>query len=344
MSEAASAELTLADHLARAIATTGPISIARFMAVANKAYYDSRDPLGAAADFVTAPEISQMFGELIGVWVADLWDRAGRPDIAWIELGPGRGTLTADALRAMAKAGLTPPLHFVETSNALRAAQRERVPNAAWHDDLTALPDDRALIVVANEFFDALPIRQIVRGARGWHERMVAAQETLFLPVAGNVISNDVIPAHLRDAAPGSVIETSPASVAIVRDLAQRIRAQGGAALIVDYGYEGPAIGDTFQAVKHHAYANPFDAPGERDLTAHIDFATLGIAAVAEGCASHGPVDQGAFLKALGIDTRAAALGPAVAADRDRLVGDMGTLFKALAIRAPDWPEPAGFA
>ena len=218
------------------------------------------------------------------------------------------------------------------------------MPDATWHDDATTLPDDRALIVVANEFFDALPIRQIVRGASGWHERMVAAQETLFLPIAGNRIPDEVIPAHLRDAPPGSVIETSPASVAIVRDLAQRLRMQGGAALIIDYGYEGPAIGDTLQAVRHHAYANPFDTPGENDLTAHVDFATLGIAGVAEGCAVSGPTGQGAFLKTLGIDARAAALGPNVAADRDRLVDDMGALFKVIAIRAQDWPEPAGFA
>jgi len=336
--------VNLAERLARAIALGGPIPIGHFMAAANAQYYATRDPLGRAGDFVTAPEISQMFGELIGLWAADLWTRAGRPDVAWVELGPGRGTLTADALRAMAKAGLALPVHFVETSPTLRAAQAMRVADATWHDTLATLPNDCPLIVIANEFFDALPIRQIVRGPEGWHERLVACQDTLFLPVAGNTIPEAVIPEHLRNAPPGAILETSPASVAIVRDLAQRLVAQGGAALVIDYGYEGPAIGDTFQAVRAHAFANPFDAPGERDLTAHVDFATLGIAARAEGAGVVGPVGQGAFLTALGIDARTAALGPQATPDRDRLVAAMGTLFKVMAISAPGWPQPEGFA
>ncbi|UVO52575.1 SAM-dependent methyltransferase [Sphingomonas sp. SUN019] len=317
------------------------------MAAANAHYYATRDPLGAGGDFTTAPEISQMFGELIGAWCADLWDRAGRPDVAWVELGPGRGTLAADALRAMASAGLTPEVHFVETSPTLRAAQAERVPTATWHEDLSTLHDDRPLIVVANEFFDALPIRQIVRRGETWHERLVACQDLLFLPIAGKQIPDEVIPEHLRGAAPGAIIETSPAAVAIVRDLAQRIATQGGAALVIDYGYEGPAVGDTLQAVKAHSYANPFDEPGERDLTAHVDFGTLGIAARTSGAQVAGPIGQGAFLTALGIDTRAAALSqrkPDVETDRARLVDDMGVLFRTMALIHPDWPQPAGFA
>ena len=344
-------EPALADRLARAITLAGPISIAQFMTAANAHYYATRDPLGAAGDFTTAPEISQMFGELIGLWCADLWDRAGRPDIAWVELGPGRGTLAADALRAMAKAGLTPPVHFVETSPTLRAAQAERVPDATWHDDASTLPGDRPLVIVANEFFDALPIRQLMRGAVGWHERLVACQDLLFLPIAGKQVPDSVIPPPLRDAAPGSVIETSPASVAVIRALAQRIGAQGGAVLAIDYGYEGPAIGDTLQAVRGHAFANPFEIPGEQDLTAHVDFATLAAAAQAEGTHAFGPVDQGALLTALGIDARAAALAKAapdhadsIAADRERLTVAMGSLFKALAVTSPGWPAPAGFA
>jgi NADH dehydrogenase [ubiquinone] 1 alpha subcomplex assembly factor 7 len=347
VSETATIAPLLAERLARAITLGGPIPIAQFMAAANAHYYGSRDPLGTGGDFTTAPEISQMFGELIGAWCADLWDRAGRPAVAWVELGPGRGTLAVDALRAMASAGLTPDVHFVETSPTLRAAQAERVPTAVWHDDLSTLPDDRPLIVVANEFFDALPIRQIVRRGATWHERLVACQDLLFLPIAGKLIPDEVIPDHLRDAPPGAIIETSPAAVAIVRDLAQRIVAQGGAALVIDYGYEGPAVGDTLQAVKAHAYANPFEEPGERDLTAHVDFGTLGIAARASGASVAGPVGQGAFLTALGIDTRAAALSqrkPDVEADRARLIEDMGVLFKAMAITHPDWPQPAGFA
>ena len=341
-------EAPLPERLARAITLGGPIPVSQFMAAANAHYYATRDPLGAAGDFTTAPEISQMFGELIGLWAADLWDRAGRPaDALWVELGPGRGTLTADALRAMRAAGFLPPVHFVETSPVLRAEQAKRVADAVWHDDVEDLPSDRPLIIIANEVFDALPIRQLVRAANGWHERLVACQDVLFLPIAGKQVPDSVIPEGLRDAAPGAIIETSPASVGIMRVLAARIVAQGGALLAIDYGYQGPAIGDTLQAVRGHAFANPFDEPGERDLTAHVDFATLGLVGHASGAIASGPIDQGDLLRALGIDARAAALAqkdPRVLADRDRLVEDMGTLFKALAIRHPDWPQPAGFA
>nr|WP_083943044.1 SAM-dependent methyltransferase [Sphingomonas soli] len=323
------------------------------MGAANAHYYGTRDPLGARGDFTTAPEISQMFGELIGLWLADLWDRAGRPAARYVELGPGRGTLAADALRAMAKAGFTPPVDLVENSPMLRAAQAERVPHAEFHLDLVGLPDDAPLLVVANEFFDALPIRQLIATPEGWRERLVACQDTLFLPIAGDRSFDMIIPKPLLQAEPGSVIETSPASVAILRGLAARLMAQGGAALIVDYGYEGPAIGDTLQAVKGHEYANPFDTPGEADLTAHVDFATLREAAEAEGLVVHGPVTQGAFLEALGIGARTEALAAKtpdraeqLALDRDRLIDpeQMGELFKVIAITAPGWPVPAGFA
>jgi SAM-dependent MidA family methyltransferase len=323
------------------------------MAAANAHYYATRDPFGAAGDFVTAPEISQMFGELLGLALADTWDRAGRPDAAYVELGPGRGTLAADALRAMAKAGLTPPAHLVETSPVLRKAQAERLPQATWHDTLDSLPEDGALLIVANEFFDALPIRQLVRGADGWRERLIACQDTLFLPIAGKPVPEAIIPPALRDAAPGAILETAPAAVAVMRALAKRLVSQGGVAIVIDYGYEGPAIGDTLQAVRGHAPANPFDDPGEQDLTAHVDFATLKAAAEAEGAATFGPVDQGDVLLALGIDSRAAALArsaPARADDlvaaRQRLVApdQMGRLFKAIAVAAPGWPTSAGFA
>jgi NADH dehydrogenase [ubiquinone] 1 alpha subcomplex assembly factor 7 len=346
-------EPLLPERLARAITLAGPIPLSQFMGAANAHYYATRDPLGARGDFTTAPEISQMFGELIGLWLADLWTRSGHSVALFGELGPGRGTLAADALRAMGKAGLTPPVHLIETSPTLRAAQAERVPHAEWHLDLVGLPEDAPLLVVANEFFDALPIRQLVATTEGWRERLVACQDTLFLPIAGDRSFDMIIPRHLLHAPPGSILETSPASVAVLRGLAQRLAAQGGAALIIDYGYEGPAVGDTLQAVRGHAYANPFENPGEADLTAHVDFATLKEAAEAEGLVVHGPVTQGAFLQAIGIDARAQALAAAaperaesIAADRDRLVApeQMGELFKVLALTAPGWPVPAGFA
>ncbi|AQR75841.1 methyltransferase [Sphingomonas sp. LM7] len=342
----------LAERLARAITLAGPIPLSQFMGAANAHYYGTRDPLGARGDFTTAPEISQMFGELIGLWLADMWDRAGRPPARYVEFGPGRGTLAEDALRAMAKAGLAPPVDLVETSPTLRAMQAERVPHAEWHLDLVGLPEDAPLLIVANEFFDALPIRQLVATGEGWRERLVACQDTLFLPIAGDRSFDMIIPRHLLQAAPGSILETSPASVAILRNLAARLLAQGGAALIIDYGYEGPAIGDTLQAVRGHQYANPFDKPGEADLTAHVDFATLREAAEAEDLVVHGPITQGAFLKALGIDARTEALAKAspdraesLAIDRDRLTADdaMGELFKVIALTAPGWPTPAGF-
>jgi len=346
----------LPERLARAITLAGPMPVSQFMGAANAHYYATRDPLGAGGDFTTSPEISQMFGELVGLWCADLWDRAGRPEAAWVELGPGRGTLAADAVRAMAQAGLMPPVHLVETSPVLRTAQAGRLPDAVWHDSVDDLPDDRPLLVVANEFFDALPIRQLVRrpgptpGRGTWHERLVAAQDLLFLPIAGAAVPDSVIPEPLRDAPAGSVIETSPACVGVMRRLADRIARQGGAILAIDYGYEGPAVGDTLQAVRDHAYANPWEEPGSRDLTAHVDFATLAAAAQGQGCAAWGTVGQGEWLRALGLDARAAALArtsPDRAAEleaaRTRLADEMGTLFRVLAVTAPGWPAPAGF-
>jgi SAM-dependent MidA family methyltransferase len=346
------AEPLLAERMARAITLAGPIPLSQYMGAANAHYYATRDPLGERGDFTTAPEISQMFGELIGLWLADMWDRAGRPAARYVEFGPGRGTLAADALRAMAKAGLEPPVNFVETSPVLRASQAERVPHAEWSLDLVGIEDDLPLLIVANEFFDALPIRQLVKTDMGWRERLVACQDTLFLPIVGDRGFDQIIPQHLRDAEYGAILETSPPTVAILRALAKRLLEQGGTALIIDYGYEGPAIGDTLQAVRGHEYVNPFDQPGEADLTAHVDFATLKEAAEIEGLVVHGPVTQGAFLKALGIDARADSLSrahpdraPSIALDRERLVDDeqMGELFKVIALTAPGWPAPEGF-
>ena len=319
------------------------------MALCNAHYYATRDPLGTAGDFTTAPEISQMFGELIGLWAADLWLRAGKPDAAWVELGPGRGTLSADALRAMDKAGLAPPVHLVETSPVLRGTQARTVPGATHHDSIDTLPADRPLIVVANEFFDALPIRQIVRTEAGWRERMVDLDDDRFVPTVGEQRFDAVVPDTLRD---GDMIETSPASVAILRDLAARIVAQGGALLATDYGYEGPLAGDTLQALHRHRFADPFEAPGEQDLTAHVDFSALAEAARAEDAVAHKVTTQGALLETLGIAARATSLARAAPARQGEIEtawrrlcapDEMGTLFKALAITAPGWPVPGGF-
>jgi SAM-dependent MidA family methyltransferase len=323
------------------------------MAEANAHYYATRDPLGAAGDFTTAPEISQMFGELIGLCLADVWARAGGQPAAFVELGPGRGTLAADALRAMRAAGLLPKVHLVETSPVLRARQAERVPQAQWHDDLSTLPEDRPLLVVANEFFDALPARQLIRTERGWHERLVGHDGARFVPGAGPLVPDEAIPEHLRREPPGTIIETSPASLATVRLLAQRLAAQGGAALIIDYGHNRTAAGETLQAVRAHAYADPWAQPGECDLTAHVDFEALSAAARDAGVQVVGPALQGEFLTRLGIGARTEALGRGAPdrADefrsaRERLVApdQMGSLFRVLGLSAPSWPQPEGLA
>ena len=347
------AQTSLTERLQRLIATGGPICVAHYMAEANAHYYGSRDPLGAGGDFTTAPEISQMFGELAGLCLADAWARAGGPTpVAYVELGPGRGTLAADALRAMRSAALEPAVHFVETSRTLRRAQAERVPQAQWHDDVSTLPDDLPLLVVANEFFDALPARQLVATAGGWHERHVTCDGERFVPAAGPPVPASAIPAHLRAAPAGTILELSPPSVAIARQLAHRLVAQGGAALIVDYGHDRTSAGETLQAVAAHETADPWVETGERDLTVHVDFQALGEAAAAEGARVSGPVGQGEWLVKLGIDARMAALARAAPAQaqslaqaRDRLVSadQMGILFRAMALSSPDWPEPEGF-
>jgi SAM-dependent MidA family methyltransferase len=344
----------VADRLARLIDGSGPVSVAQYMAAANARYYATRDPLGAAGDFTTAPEISQMFGELIGLWLADLWLRAGSvPDARYVELGPGRGTLAADAIRAMRPVGLNPPVHFVETSPVLREAQARCVPGAHWHGDVISLPTDAPIIVVANEFFDALPVRQLVATTSGWRERLVTHQGGRFQPVPGPPVSSEAIPPHLRDAPAASVVETSPASIGTVRQLADRILGSGGAAIIIDYGHERTSAGETLQAVARHLYADPWSDPGERDLTAHVDFQALGEAAAAGGVRVFGPRGQGEWLEAIGIGQRAEILarsaperGEEIAAARRRLTSpqEMGTLFKVMALVSPDWPEPAGFS
>jgi SAM-dependent MidA family methyltransferase len=336
------------------IASQGPIPVSDYMALANAHYYATRDPLGASGDFTTAPEISQMFGELIGLALADLWNRAGRPEGArYVELGPGRGTLAADALRAMRSAGLEPEVHFVETSPVLRAAQAERIPNARWHEDLHALPGDGPILAVANEFFDALPVRQLVATDKGWRERLVTLDGDRFATAAGPPVPAAAIPEPLRAAPPGTLLETSPASLAYARLLAGRLTRQGGGALIVDYGHDRASAGETLQAVRRHDYADPWLEPGESDLTAHVDFEALARAAAEAGLRVHGPVAQGDWLARLGIDARVETLAKSaphrsgeLRAARDRLVSpeQMGRLFRVMGLAAPAWPAPEGFS
>lgn len=343
----------LAERLARLIERGGPIPISLFMGLANAHYYATRDPLGADGDFITAPEISQMFGELIGLWCADLWLRSGCTGPATlVELGPGRGTLMADVVRSTAQFGITADVHMVETSPVLRDLQAAAVPHAHFHSDGSTLPADRPLIILANEFFDALPVRQLVQTPRGWRERMVALGDGGFVFAAGDAPMDAAVQPRWQGEPNGAIIESSPATIAIAHDLAQVLARQGGAMLVIDYGYGAAAPSDTLQALLHHAYASVLEGPGERDLTAHVDFGALARLGREAGLAVHGPTPQGMFLRGLGLDVRATSLmtghprrAAAIAGERDRLAGDdqMGILFKALAMTAPDWPAPEGF-
>lgn len=346
---------SLAQRLAGQIASGGPISVAHYIAEANQHYYATRDPLGADGDFTTAPEISQMFGELVGLALADVWMRSGRrPEATYAELGPGRGTLAADALRAMERAALAPRVHLVETSSTLRDRQRALLPTVVHHNSIDDLPETGPLLVVANEFFDALPVRQCIRVGDEWRERVVIRREEegRFMAVPGYRRIESGLPPFAADAPEGAIIESPIMGAGIAYALAHRIAKQGGAAIIIDYGYEGPALGDTLQAVKAHQFADPFTDPGELDLTTHVDFTVLGNMARQAGLRVHGPVGQGAFLRQLGIDARAAQLAqsaPARAKEVEtahhRLTdeAEMGVLFKAMAWTHPDWADPAGF-
>ena len=314
------------------IAAEGPISVEAFMQACNDYYYATRDPLGARGDFTTAPEVSQMFGEMIGGALADCWKRVGSPtDVIYVELGPGRGTLASDALRVMRTADFAGEVHFVETSPVLLQMQKASVPEAHWHKSIDDLPA-KPLLLVANEFLDALPICQHVGAA----ERRITV-------AAGGL-------AFHRD---GEIVETSPARDEAVGSIATCLAAKGGAALFIDYGHERSAPGDTLQAVRGHRFSPMLAYPGEQDLTSHVDFEALVNAARDAGASVTPLVSQGEWLIRLGIEARAQALSRAnpdrageVQSALERLTGreQMGQLFKVLAIHAPDWPAPAGFA
>jgi SAM-dependent MidA family methyltransferase len=350
----------LGDRIAALIAAQGPIPVADFMALANSAYYASRDPLGRAGDFITAPEVSQVFGEMLGLWCAHVWHEQGRPKHKrLVELGPGRGTLMADALRALRVApefldGLE--IVLVESSPTLRALQEERLKghNVRWTAAFDSSLGDRALFLIANEFFDALPVRQYVKTLRGWNERMVRFSDgKLDFALAPVPTPFGTIPSDRDEAPDGAVCEISPAGLALGEEIARVIAAQGGAALIVDYGYDRPDFGETLQAVRAHEFASVLDDPGETDLSAHVDFTALAASASRAGAAVYGPTSQAAFLDDIGVVRRfeqLAAGNPNAAASElwpqlDRLVNpeQMGTLFKALAILPRATPAPPGF-
>lgn len=339
--------------LKRLIRETGPIPLSQYMGESNARYYASRDPLGEQGDFITAPEITQVFGELIGVWFADLWSRMTRRKyIHYVELGPGRGTLAKDALGAAAQQGLKPQIHFVETSATLRKIQREAFPDCIHHHDISTLPDDAPLLIIANEFFDALPVQHLIRSTDGWYPRMVGLEGDEFTFVTGKERMDHLVPPSWVTASQGTLIETSPASVALMAEIARRLKEQGGAALIIDYGHEELRSGSTLQALKSHQKVDVFAHPGDADLTAHVDFELLQQVAVENGADLMGLQYQGEWLLQMGIDTRMEMLirrapyeRPKFQRQRDRLVkeSEMGMLFKVLGLCGRRWPFGAGF-
>lgn len=340
------------------IAANGPMPVSRYMQMClthpEHGYYLRRDPLGRDGDFITAPEVSQMFGELIGLWAASVWNAMGMPqEVKFIELGPGRGTMMADALRAVR---ILPAfhdaisVHLVETSPTLRDRQRVKLAEAAhveWYDSIDDVPEGPA-IILANEFFDALPVHQAVKQETGWHERVIEIDDgVLAYGVAKDPIPRfEVLLPPLVRAAPNGAIFEWRSDTAIMT-IARRLRDQGGAALIIDYGHLRSDAGDTFQAVAKHNFTNPLRNAGHADVTAHVDFQALARAAEDVGARAHGPVEQGAFLNRLGIETRAQALMKNATEDGKKLITaglarltgpspeGMGSLFKVLGISDP---------
>jgi SAM-dependent MidA family methyltransferase len=355
----------LGEEIVAIIEQEGPITLERYMSLAlahpTLGYYMTREPFGAGGDFITAPEISQMFGELLGLWAQEAWRAAGAPaEARLVELGPGRGTLMADVLRV---ARISPAflqsmdVHLVETSPRLIAAQQrtlaDRGTHVSWTADVGQIPEGPA-IIIANEFFDALPARHYVKTARGWSERLVGLDETGALAFG---VGEEIEPDLAVAASDGAIIEVGAIAARLTREIAARLVAQGGAMLIVDYGYTQTSLGETLQAVAKHAYVDPLAEPGEADLTTHVDFAALARAATAAGARVQGPVTQGVFLRHLGIVERAEALKTRATPEQqadiaralERLAGagdprrDMGELFKVMAVTDPALPALPGF-
>ncbi len=351
----------LARKLGARIAASGPLPVDAYMAACladeEFGYYRSATAIGAAGDFTTAPEIAQVFGELVGLWLADQWQAQGAPQrFNLVELGPGRGVLMQDALRAAGQAlpafAAAARLHLVDISVPMREEQRRRLAAHAptWHAELADVPNDAPLFAVANEFFDALPVRQHVRRGLAWHERRVGLHEGRLGFVEGEAVPVDFARAEAPE---GAVVETCPAGEAIAQELGARIAELGGAALAIDYGTAVSGWGDTLQALRKHKPVDVFEAPGECDLTAHVDFPALMAAARKGGAASYGIVGQGAFLTRLGLPVRLGRLlrsaAPRQARDlakaSQRLLDprEMGTLFKVVCIVPAGSAPPPGF-
>jgi NADH dehydrogenase [ubiquinone] 1 alpha subcomplex assembly factor 7 len=357
----------LAAVLGERIARDGPISVHDYMeaclADRGAGYYLTRQPIGKDGDFVTAPEISQMFGELIGVWAAAIWQSMGEPGAVTVaELGPGRGTLMADALRAwrsVPKFLDSMSIALVETSPLLRAAQKETLRASpaplSWCERIEDVPHG-PLILIANEFIDALPVRQMVRQGGVWHERRVTIGDSgAFVFCTGEAIDNGALPSSLRraDAADGAIVETRPAVASLLSALAARAKDAPVAALIADYGHQRSGLGETLQAVHRHRFADPLALPGEADVTAHVDFAALKETATGLGLATFGPMPQGEFLLRLGLAARCDSLlrnatdaqRVAVLSGAARLADprQMGLLFKVLVLQSSGLAPPPPF-
>ncbi|MEO5807343.1 SAM-dependent methyltransferase [Devosia sp.] len=353
---------SLPDLIDTQIRANGPMSVASYMGLClthpAKGYYKGADPLGAGGDFITAPEISQMFGELIGFFFVNLWQQMGSPKaFTLLELGPGRGTLMADILRVACRAeGFRDSLdlRLFETNPTLIAEQNARLEpyDPKWVDSFDKIGAG-PLFVVANEFFDALPIRQFVRGQTGWHERVVGlVDDRRAFGLSPTPIPNAALPDTVQDAPLHAVFEVALAGGEVMSRLAKNVSRLGGAILAIDYGYALSQTGETLQAVKNHAYADILAEPGEADLSAHVDFEALGNVARKAGLAVQPLVSQGEFLNRLGIGERAKALSAAnpsaaagIAAARTRLTAadQMGTLFKAFCAASPGL-RPSGFS
>jgi NADH dehydrogenase [ubiquinone] 1 alpha subcomplex assembly factor 7 len=353
----------LAERIAALIAAQGPISVAQFMTLAlhdaEAGYYSTRDPFGRGGDFITAPEISQMFGEMLGLWCGQTWVDQGCPkNTKLVELGPGRGTLMADALRALKRVpGFMDEVELVlvEASPTLRDIQHERLKDSGakirWstHFDIS----DSPLLLLANEFFDALPVRQYVKTARGWCERMVIVKNgELDFALAPQVTPSAAIPASRAGAPEGGVYEASPSSTSLMEEIGRVIATHGGAALLVDYGYATTGFGETLQAVRNHRFVTILSDPGTSDLSAHIDFTALAEAARHGGAQIYGPRPQGEFLDALGIGARARRLVQSNPSEIENLTkavarltapDQMGNLFQAMALLPSSAPPPPGF-